>query len=161
MKALGSILVSLITGIGLASNPITGKVITIIDGNTVVVKAESETYQVVLCDVDSPEAGQPFAEEAKAYLKKVLLNKNITLELCGKDRRGNYMGVLYLNTSTDLRHELVRKGLAWVSEKCEQPELLQLQSLAQQAKAGLWSHEAPTPPWVFRRQQSMMTAKGS
>lgn len=66
MKALGSILVSLITGIGLASNTITGKVITIIDGNTVVVKAESETYQVVLCDVDSPEAGQPFAEEAKA-----------------------------------------------------------------------------------------------
>ncbi len=161
MKTLGLFFASLLSGIVMALNPITGKVVSVIDGNTVVVISGSETYQVVLRDVDSPEPGQPFAEEARLHLEKNLLNKNISLELSGKDRWGNYVGVVYVNASTDLRHELVRKGLAWATEKCTQPELIQLQELAQQTKSGLWSEESPTPPWVFRRQQSMMTVKGS
>lgn len=161
MKRWGLIFVSLFSGIAMALNPITGKVVSVIDGNTLVVMSGGETYQVVLRDVDSPEPGQPFAEEAKAHLEKALLNKHITLELSGKDRWGNYVGVVYINASTDLRHELVRKGLAWATEKCTQPELIQLQEMAQQTKSGLWSDESPTPPWIFRRQQSMMTVKGS
>lgn len=160
MKALGIFFISLFAGVVLA-NPITGKVITVIDGNTVVVMSGPERYQVVLQDVDSPEPGQPFAQEAKLYLEKILLNKNITLELTGKDRWGNYIGMVYIHASTDMRHELVRNGLAWVTERCTQPELLQLQELARQSKIGLWAEQAPTPPWVFRRQQSMMTVKGS
>lgn len=161
MKTLGLFFASLLSGMVMALNPITGKVLSVIDGNTLVIMSGSETYQVVLRDVDSPEPGQPFAEQAKAHLEKTLLNKTITLELSGKDRWGNYVGVVYVNASTDMRHELVRNGLAWVTERCTQPELLQLQELAQQSKIGLWAEQAPTPPWVFRRQQSMMTVKGS
>lgn len=161
MKPLGVIFVLLYWNVVMAINPITGKVVTVIDGNTVVVLSGSETYQVVLRDVDSPEPGQPFAEEAKTHLQKVLLNKNVMLELSGKDRWGNYIGVVYVNASTDLRHELVRRGFAWISEKCTDEELAGLQEHARQNRAGLWADESPLPPWVFRRQQSMMTVKGS
>ncbi|MDW8331239.1 MAG: thermonuclease family protein [Cyclobacteriaceae bacterium] len=161
MKSLGTLMVNLLASVVMAFNPITGKVATVVDGNTLVVISEGDTYQVVLHDVDSPEPGQPYAEEARMHLEKILLNKNITVELTGKDRHGNYLGVVYIHASIDLRHELVQKGLAWASEKCSHPELLKLQERAQQAKAGLWSEDSPTPPWVFRRQQSMLTVKGS
>ncbi|MCX7638469.1 MAG: thermonuclease family protein [Cyclobacteriaceae bacterium] len=92
MKSLGTLMVNLLASVVMAFNPITGKVATVVDGNTLVVISEGDTYQVVLHDVDSPEPGQPYAEEARMHLEKILLNKNITVELTGKDRHGNYLG---------------------------------------------------------------------
>jgi micrococcal nuclease len=143
------------------SSSISGKVIEVIDGNTLVVRAEEETYTIVFHLIDSPDPGQPYAGAAQEYLQKKLLKKQVTVHLVGKDRRGNYLGVIFLRNSVDVRHDLISRGLAWVEEGCTDPQLFTLQEQARQQRIGLWREDNPTPPWVYRRLQSMMTPKSS
>lgn len=140
---------------------ITGKIVDVIDGNTLMIKSNNTAYRIVLLDIDSPDPGQPFAEEARAHVLKSLSGKTVTLNITGKDRLGNYVAVLYNKAGKDFRHELLERGLAWVAEKCNEPELHRLQQQAQEKKLGLWKEQSPTPPWIYRRQQSMMTPKSS
>ncbi|GIV38184.1 MAG: hypothetical protein KatS3mg032_2563 [Cyclobacteriaceae bacterium] len=147
------------------ANTITGKVTEVIDGNTLIIKstqgADKATYRIILLDIDSPDPGQSFAEEARSHVEKLLRGKTITCTITGKDRHGNYLGIVYGKAGKDLRFELVSYGLAWVAEKCTEPELHRLQQQAQEKKLGLWTEQSPIPPWIYRRQQSMLTPKSS
>lgn len=145
-----------------AVNDIKGKVISVIDGNTVQVQSDSQDqYKVVLAGIDCPELEQQYGTEAKKYLEKLVLKQMVTLQLKGKDRFGNYIAVLLLNGDDDPRIELLKQGLAWTSEKSPNPDLEPYRSWAQQKKRGLWQEENPTPPWTYRRQQTMAAPKSS
>lgn len=144
------------------NDDIIGTVISVIDGNTVEVQSTSkDKYKVVLAGIDCPELAQQYGTEAKKYLEKLALKKTVTLQLKGKDRNGNHIAILLLNGDDDLRVELLKQGLAWTSEKGSNADLDPYRSWAQQKKKGLWQEENPTPPWTYRRQQSMREAKSS
>ena len=51
---------------------------------------------------------------------------------------------------------MVTQGLAWTSEKEPAEELESLKEQARTQGKGLWGEENPTPPWTFRRQQTML-----
>lgn len=139
-----------------------GKVVAVWDGNTLEVKAEdNETYKVLLAGVDSPELEQPFGEEARAFLEKLVLKKNVKIELTGKDRWGNQLAVVWAKGEVDVRVELLKQGLAWTAERNPLPPLEVIRTEAQQQAKGLWAMQEPTPPWVYRRQQTLTQAKGS
>lgn len=143
-------------------NGMNGQVVTVIDGNTVDVRTESnEIMTIVLADIDCPELSQEYGDEAKKFLEKLILKKEVTIELRGKDRKGNNLGVLLIKGKTDARIELLQKGLAWTSERNPNPELESHRTLAQQEGKGLWKHDNPTPPWIYRREQSMLQPKSS
>jgi endonuclease YncB( thermonuclease family) len=161
MKTTGLGCMMLVAAMVSAANTITGKVVEVIDGNTLMVRAGAEQYRLVLLDIDCPDQGQAYAEAAAQHTRKALQGKTVTVTLAGKDRWGNYTGMVYLKSGKDFRHELVSLGMAWVSEKCTEAQLHTLQQQAQKEKRGLWADESPTPPWVYRRQQSMMTPKSS
>lgn len=144
-----------------AEDEFKGRVTSVIDGNTIeVLSTDKETYTVLLHGIDCPDPGQHFAEQAKKYLEDLLLNKEITIQLKGKDRKGNRIGEIHIKDgATDPRAEMVRAGLAWTTEPIE--ELEELKERARSHGKGLWQDENPTPPWLYRRQQSMMQAKSS
>lgn len=145
----------------LSNNEISGKVIEVIDGNTIEVLAEDKTtYKIVFAGVDSPELTQEFGERAKQYLEKMLLKQQVHVQFQGKDRKGNYIAVV-IKDKLDPRVELLKEGLAWTSEKDPLPELESIRVKAQQRGKGLWKTENPTPPWIYRRQVSMMQPKSS
>lgn len=145
-----------------ASEEIKGVVTNVIDGNTIEISTvDNETYKVLLHGIDSPEPGQNYAEQSKKLLEKLLLKKSVTISIHGKDRWGNRLGVIYLDGAPDPRHELVKAGLAWTAEKEPVAELESLKEEARGKNKGLWKEENPTPPWVYRRQQSMMQVKSS
>lgn len=138
-----------------------GKVTSVIDGNTVELQAPgNSTMKVVLFGIDSPEIGQEFGEEAKKYLEKILLKKEVSVKIQGKDRKGNYLGIITVGDD-DARIELLKQGLAWTEEKNPNPELEPYRTWAQQKGKGLWKMGNPTPPWIYRRQQSMLQPKTS
>lgn len=142
------------------SDEIAGKVIRVIDGNTIeVLDAEKEVIKIMLSEVDCPELEQEYGEEAKQYTEKLVLRKRVIIQLMGKDRWGNKLGVVTLNNGKILDQELVKEGLAW-SKKEADDILISLQEQAKETKSGLWSNEDPTPPWIYRRQQTMMAPKG-
>lgn len=142
---------------------IKGQVIEVIDGNTLTVKStENETYKVVLFGIDCPEIGQKYADKAKKCLEKLMMEKNVIVHIMGKDRLGNYLAVVTtLDTNLDPRIQLLEEGLAWTSEKEPVTDLESVKTVAQQKGKGLWREKEPTPPWVYRREQSMAQPKQS
>jgi endonuclease YncB( thermonuclease family) len=54
----------------------------------------------------------------------------------------------------DLSEMLVSRGLAWVSEGGNDPDLAGLGSKARELPCGLWIDPEPEPPWEFRAAQS-------
>lgn len=160
-KLLCSLLaVLLISGLARAVE-LKGKVIAVIDGNTFqIAENENETRNVVLYGIDCPEIGQAFGPEAKICLEKLLLGKDVTITLMGKDRFGNTLAEVLVNGKKDVRIQLLKEGLAWTAEHNPLADLETYRASAQQQSKGLWKHDSPTPPWIYRREQAMV-AKGS
>lgn len=139
---------------------IQGQVTSIIDGNTLeVTTADGEVYRVVLPGIDCPELTQDFGIEARDLLNKLTMNAEVVVHLHGKDRLKNYIGIIVIEGRGDIRLPLLEEGLAWTSEKDPLPELEIIRADAMGRKAGLWKRKDPVPPWVFRREQSMLEAK--
>lgn len=144
-----------------AQDELTGKVISVVDGNTLeVITGSNENYKLVLAGIDSPELTQEFGDKAKKFLDKLLSNKEVEFQIRGKDRWGNYVAVVLID-GDDPRVGLLKEGLAWTAEKNPDPELENHRLTAQEKGKGLWKEENPTPPWIFRRQQTMLQPKSS
>ena len=163
MKKLGSAMIAvLISFMTWATDEIAGKVVTVIDGNTLeVVGEDNETYKILLYGIDCPELEQEFGAKAKKLLEKLVLEKEVQITIHGKDRWGNRLGIILVNGKSDPRFELLKEGLAWTSERNPIDELEVLKEKARVSSIGLWEEETPTPPWIFRRQQTMMQYKSS
>jgi len=146
----------------MAYDTVTGKVTAVIDGNTLEVTADNnEIHKVMLAGIDCPEITQEFGEQARQYLEKLTLNKKVTVNFTGKDRWGNYLGIVLVKGSVDPRVDLLKEGLAWTAERNPDPEFEAHRARAQEKGKGLWKDNNPTPPWTYRREQSMMEAKSS
>ncbi len=148
--------------VAIAGDEITAKVISVIDGNTLEVESGlKEKYIIMLAGIDSPELHQEYGEKAKKLLEKLALKKNVTVKFVGKDRWGNYLAEVIIEGKFDPRLELLKEGLAWTAERNPLPELEEYRTRAQQKGKGLWKQQDPVPPWIFRRQQTMLQAKSS
>lgn len=159
-KVLSLINLLLVSFISQANDQTIGKVVTVIDGNTVeVIGADNETYKLLLNGIDCPELEQEYGAKAKRALEKLVLEKNVLIRIQGKDRLGNRLGVIIVEGKEDPRFELLKEGLAWTSERNPIEELEILKEKAREKNKGLWKEEKPTPPWIFRRQQTMLQTK--
>ncbi len=163
MKTLFVLLATLMINLKcFAENELTGKVINVIDGNTIeMVAQDNETYKVMLFGIDCPEIGQEFADKARKFLEKIILDKNVNIKIQGKDRWGNRLGIILIDGKIDPRYELLEAGLAWTAERNPIDELESIKEKAKEKGKGLWKEQDPTPPWIYRRQQSMMQPKSS
>ena len=163
MKRFFALLVGVLFFVTVRGNEqdISGVVVAVLDGNTLEIKSDTETVKVMLYGIDSPELGQEYGEEARLFLEKKLLKKCVTVKIQGMDRKGNYLGVVILKKDIDPRVDLLKNGLAWTAEKDPLPALEQYKTSAKQKGVGLWQQQEPTPPWTFRRQQSMIRPKSS
>ncbi|MEW5825420.1 MAG: thermonuclease family protein, partial [Candidatus Bipolaricaulota bacterium] len=90
------------------------RVLKILDGDTVDVRGGT---RVRLLNIDTPEVGQPYSDEAIAYAKGLLQFKNVRLELDVKERDAYDRTLAYVYVETDdgwvlANLEIVRAGLA-------------------------------------------------
>jgi micrococcal nuclease len=128
------------------------KVVSVLDGDTFKIQLSDTQAKVILYGVDCPEVGQEYGQEARKFTNDSCYGKTVTIDLRGKDKTGRLIGVVTLPDGTNLNHELVRKGLAWWSDKFAPKDetLKQLHTEAKTAHLGLWSASNPIPPWIFR-----------
>lgn len=140
---------------------LTARVVAVIDGNTLeIVGDDNETRRILLAGIDSPELSQEFGEKARKFLEKIALEKSVTVQITGKDRLGNPIGIITIEDK-DPRLALLKEGLAWTAERNPLPELETVRLRAQEKGKGLWKQDNPTPPWTYRREQTMLQAKSS
>lgn len=144
-----------------ATDEISARVVAVLDGNTIEIAADdNETYKIYFFGIDCPELTQEFGDIAKEFTERMLMNKSVTVIWSGKDRLGNRLAVVMMD-GQDFRTEILKQGLAWTAERNPIIELEEIKEQAKSAGKGLWKMQAPTPPWIHRRQQSMLTPKSS
>jgi micrococcal nuclease len=145
-----------------ANDEIVGNVISVIDGNTLEIAGnDNQVYKVLLAGIDCPEIGQEYGDQAKKFLERLVLRKDVTVRFQGKDRRGNHLAIVMIKGNKDLRVDILKEGLAWTSEKDPSPDLEEYKTSARQKGKGLWKEDNPVPPWTYRREQSMLQPKSS
>ncbi|MGQ4893503.1 MAG: thermonuclease family protein [Candidatus Njordarchaeia archaeon] len=125
----------------------------VIDGDTIVVCRDNQSFKVRLAEIDCPEKKQSFGLKAKQFLSKLILNRKVKVKIKTKDRYGRIIGIVF-SQNKNINYLLVQQGLAWHYKKYSKNKFLsQLEEKARINKKGLWSQENPVPPWVSRKRK--------
>lgn len=136
-----------------------GVVIVVIDGDTVLFKpdhygARSRAFlKIRLADIDAPEKEQPYGDAATRSLTALVLNQQVEINTVATDAYGRSVALLQTG-ALQVNTEMVRLGFAWAYTRFRRNAgLVEAQDEARRAQRGLWADAAPTPPWVWRREQ--------
>ncbi|HBE3087910.1 thermonuclease family protein [Escherichia coli] len=133
---------------------IQGKVIRVLDGDTVDVLQERQPVRVRLLNIDAPEKKQPFGRWSTNQLKALLAGQSVTVSYTQTDRYGRILGRVITANGTEANRQQVLKGAAWVYDRYNTDNSLPaLQRQAQTQKRGLWADPNPVPPWEWRHKK--------
>lgn len=132
---------------------LTGKVIAIKDGDTVVVlDAENTQTTLRLAEVDCPEKAQAFGTRAKQFTSDAVYLKEIKYIITDTDRYGRSIAKIYYDDNKYLSAEIIKNGFGWQYKQYSTSKLLaKLEQEARQNKKGLWVESNPIYPSEFRR----------
>jgi len=137
---------------------ITGKVVSVGDGDTLRVLSQDKTRTIRLACVDAGETAQkPYGPAAAQRLKQLLpVGQKVTLRVADTDRYGRTVAKVYKdNLSINLA--LVQEGQAVVYRDylsaCPElrDRLLKAEASAKSRKLGFWNQPSPVLPADFRR----------
>ena len=92
------------------------KIKRVVDGDTVHVFYQDEVYKIRLTEIDAPERDQPYGSNSTEYLKSLLKEGMVDVDISGTDRYGRKLGRLYWQ-GMDINRELVSAGYAWVYDQ--------------------------------------------
>jgi endonuclease YncB( thermonuclease family) len=135
----------------------------------VVVSPDQGSLEVRLLGVVLPEpprtgptgiavGGQPFGAQAERYARDLLLEKQVSLDVYGKDRAGRRLAVVWLG-EINVNLTLVKEGLAWVDPFLTatnvRAALEVAERQAQVGRYGLWGLPEPEPPWEYRKRHRL------
>jgi endonuclease YncB( thermonuclease family) len=137
--------------------------------NLLVVSPDRGQIEARLLGVDLPEPprvgsvgvtiqGQPFGPQAAAYVRELLLGRQVQLDTYGKDRVGRLLSVVWLG-EINVNLTLVKEGLAWVDPSLTitnvRAALEVAERQAQVGKYGLWALPDPESPWEYRKRYKL------
>lgn len=149
-----TLICALVTATTWAAETITGKVVKVIDGDTIYVLSNGRTEKIRLAGIDCPEKKQPFGQVAKRFTLDLAALKIVKVEYSKTDFYGRKIGTVFLPNDINLNHALVEAGLAWWYRKYSQDKTLEkLEMQARQAGRGLWINPDPLPPWSWRKKR--------
>ena len=127
------------------------KIKRVVDGDTVHVFYQDEVYKIRLTEIDAPERDQPYGSNSTEYLKSLLKEGMVDVDISGTDRYGRKLGRLYWQ-GMDINRELVSAGYAWVYDQyVTDNSFYENQSKARNSKKGLWEDQNPLEPWNWRK----------
>lgn len=147
---------------------LSGRVVTVADGDTVTVLDENrQKHRVRLQGIDAPEKAQPFGRKSKENLSRLVLNKDVRIEWDHRDRFDRIIGKVWVQPvscpscplTLDAGHAQLTVGLAWWYQAYAYQQSAQdrgayefSEQEAKAKRAGLWSQPNPIPPWEWRRR---------
>lgn len=136
-----------------------GFVVGVSDGDTIKVIDSTKTeYKIRLTGIDAPEKKQPFGQKSKKSLSDLAYMKQVNIEYFKRDKYGRILGKVLVD-GKDVNFEQLRLGMAWVYVKYineipanDQKQYLTAELTAKNTSTGLWSDNAPIPPWEYRKK---------
>lgn len=138
---------------------ITGRVIKVADGDTIVVVDGAKVQHLIrLGSIDAPEHSQPFGRRAGESLAEMVAGRMVRVQVRAADRFGRSVGVVFLG-DVDVNRAQIERGMAWWyrSYALEQSSrdragYRRAEQIARARRHGLWSDPRPIPPWTWRHR---------
>jgi micrococcal nuclease len=147
-----AVLVALLCAGGAWAETLVGRVIGVLDGDTVEVLVKREAVRVRMDGIDAPEKKQAFGTKAKQALSGRVYGQSVRVVVKGKDRYERVLGVLLLEGGENVNEWMVEQGWAWHYKKYSRDgRLAELEEKAREGRVGLWADERPVAPWEFRK----------
>lgn len=138
----------------LCAAQIQGKVIRVLDGDTLEVLQDRTPVRVRLLNIDAPEKKQPFGRWSGEQLKALIASQPVTVTYEHKDRYGRALGRVVTADGTEANRYMVQMGAAWVYERYNTDLALPaMQKSARESRRGLWAESHPVPPWELRHNR--------
>lgn len=132
-----------------------GTVVKVIDGDSLVVKAAGKMIEVRLYGIDAPEYNQPSAKAAARFLRRLVLDKEITLRPRYYDKYNRLVAFLEI-AGRSVNEAIVASGNGWVYPRFCQQSVCRTWRLAQlearEKRQGLWQEDSPMPPWQWKHR---------
>lgn len=141
----------------------TGRIIDVIDGDTVTIKineySSRKTFDIAY--IDAPEIKQEFGMKSKQYLVNLLMHKQVSFTVVGNSnwkknfaRKNNPKIVLFFGNGEDLGKHLINNGYAWFNKRSNislerKKEFIKLEKKAKRKNLGLWDGENIQYPLDF------------
>lgn len=153
------ILASILAVSAAAQMTVTGEVVEVIDGKTVVISIPAGKVKAELQYIDVPEAGQELHDTVVAHVRAMLIGKLVEYRArtIFKDRTVGRM----LVDGIDVSRQLLRDGAAWHvppsisgQEKTEFAAYSSTETEARSEQRGVWSIVGLKPPWEVRAQKT-------
>ena len=157
--ALIFIISTSLSGIALSSN-LNGKIIKIIDGDTVYFQANNDDgyKKLRLVGIDAPEMKQPFGKESRQCLANLINNKLVQIITYGEDRYKRTLAKIIIE-KIDINQAMIKNGCAWFYRrykntlgKDDQVMYDKAEIFAIENKKGLFSNQEAEAPWVWRKK---------
>lgn len=134
-----------------------GRVIKVIDGDTIWVKSSNKHIKIRLSYIDAPELKQTHGIRSKNFLTSLLLDKNVQINANKKDRYNRHLGEVYIHNMEEsifVNAKMLKSGNAWVYLSYrDNSYLINLENHARNKKLGLWSEESAVEPWKYRKSK--------
>lgn len=139
----------------------------VLDGDSFIVKEGNKTYQVRILGIDAPEYKQPYDDESRDYLKKLILGKSIKLKTNQKkfDRYNRKLAHVYVDKK-DIGLDMITQGFAFYYRPyCRDYPLdkekynfdptpyIKAENTAKKLKLNIWSLNNFEKPCDFRRKK--------
>jgi len=156
---------------------LTGRIVSVSDGDTVVMQRGRTRFRIRLASIDAPERshanrpGQPYGDAAQQFLIGLVQGRIVTARCFEQDHYRRHICDLLLAKAAmagagddqtghqTVNRRLVAAGFAWANREAggkflRDAAMLALERQARQARRGLWQSVTPrpVPPWQWRYQ---------
>jgi len=138
-----------------AKDAFVGRVIKVIDGDTVTLLVNDRRVRVRLTEIDAPERDQPWGVEAANALSEKVYRLKVSVQPSGADG-GRILGRIFMG-SRDISKEMIQEGHAWAYRQyLTDDSLIGDEEHAKAQNLGLWSlpESDRIPPWEWRHAGS-------
>jgi endonuclease YncB( thermonuclease family) len=137
---------------------LTGRVVSITDGDTLVILDISNTrHKIRLQGIDAPEPGQAFGTKSKEHLADLVADKSVVIEYSNYGPDQLIPGKVLFNDQ-DMNLRQIEAGMAWHDMKYEgglaAADLIAYSDAEREARRvrrGLWQEANPVAPWDYRQ----------
>jgi len=131
----------------------TGKVVEVVDGDTLAVLRNGGRRSIRLSGIDAPELEQPYGPEARRLVRGMVLYERVGIIIRSEDGYGRIVADIVLPTGSILNEQIIEAGLAWwYRDFSNDPRLGELEAIARDQRRGLWRDPDPVSPWQYRRE---------
>lgn len=148
-----------------------GRVVRIVDGDTLEVLDESKTPRRIRLDgIDTPERGKPFYQRASQHLAGLVFGKEVEVRWRKLDPFNRCVGKVLVADPTcaaatcpkslDANLAQIQAGYAWWFRRYAREQSPEdrasyeaAEQQAREARRGLWVDPDPSPPWEGRSKK--------